>query len=124
MSKVDCKGKGEKDCSKIDGSEECENFFELDGDTRYICKESDSGENCEKGSECKNERSNSGNTSVASLEEYETMRIIITYLVVFFICSVSSKSLRSDIYPNFVKKLFKVNVAPIISEFEWCKSLS
>ena len=86
MSRVDCKGKKEEDCSNINDIDECENFFELDGNTRYICEESEeSNDVCVKSNkECKNERSNSGNTSVAGLEEYETMRIIVTYLVVFF----------------------------------------
>jgi hypothetical protein len=90
MSKVDCKGKVEVDsCIGLNkdnrNNENCDNFYDKD---KKVCKNHPTDDNdCvpDDDKKCERERrGGSGNTSVAGLEEYETMRIIVTYLVVFF----------------------------------------
>ena len=89
--RVDCSDLSKiRDCESIDldTNTTCDDYFITDGDDRYICEEDPSKsrpKKCDKGKRCKGGREGDrSSTSIASLEDYETMRIIITYLVVFF----------------------------------------
>ena len=77
MSRVNCKNKEEVDScdSKTD---DCSKYYDTN---KNVCEEGN--DKCKSGTDkCRKEKK--GNTSVTSLEESEVMRIIITYLVVFF----------------------------------------
>ena len=75
-----CRNKTEINSCR-DENDNCSDFYDNNG---MVCQDNSSGDNCKASSKkCRN-RGGNPNRSITNLEQYETMRIIITYLVVFF----------------------------------------